>query len=330
MSLCCDDAQAKTMDEGLSQSDGILNRCPTCEKNFAQTVCEMTCAPDHSRFLTAGTIKTSPVNSEVKYVDDIEYRLDDEYATAVYDNCKGIIHPASGRPAMDIICGVHDSKTCDHRKWLTFLGDKENNEYVPFQITYNFTEPEEEKRLKGNAKTCSEKYDGFYACACIDCADSCPAGDPPTGEVEGFTVGELNGYTFVIAIVFGVIIIPLAIFNWTGLLKSCCKVPQICGGFGFVGHFLYKFFKWWGTFCAKNPWLILMLCSWLILGLGYGIKYMKVTTDPVELWAGEGSATRTEKEYFDTHFAPFYRNNQLFIKPKISLENVSPLRTIAY
>lgn len=329
MTLCCDESQAKTMDAGLSQSDGIVSRCPTCEKNFAQTVCEMTCAPDHSRFLTAGTVKTNPVDN-VKYIDDIEYRLDDEYAQSIYNSCKGIIHPASGRPIMDIMCGAQDSRTCDHRKWLGYLGDKENNEYVPFQITYNFDESSEENRLKGDPKKCNENYEGLYSCSCIDCADSCPAGKPPAGETFGFTVAELNGYTFITAILFGIIVIPLVIFNWIGFLKCCTATPHFCGGFGFVGDGLYKIFKWWGTFCAKNPWFILMLCSWLIIGLGSGIKYMKVTTDPVELWAAEVSSTRTEKEYFDSHFAPFYRNNQLFIKPKLSLENVSLLTKIIF
>lgn len=323
MHLCCNEAQIQTMDEGLSQSDGIFGRCPTCEKNLGASICEMTCAPDQSRFLTPGEVLTSPYDPEVEYLNDIDYRIDDDFAKGIFDSCKGVIHPSSGHPAMDFVCGAYDFKTCDHRKWLTFLGDKENNEYVPFQITYIFDEPEEERRLIREAKSCSEKYEGFYACSCVDCADSCPAGEPPQGEVKGFTIVELNGYTFIVAMVFGVIIIPLAFFNWLGFLKTCCMIPQFCGGFGFVGHYLYKFFKWWGTFCAKNPWFVLMVCSWIIIGLGYGIKYMKVTTDPIELWAGEGSTTRIEKEYFDTHFAPFYRNNQMFIKPKLSKENVS-------
>ena len=49
---------------------------------------------------------------------------------------------------------------------------------------------------------------------------------------------------------------------------------------------------------------------------------MKVTTDPVELWASPHSRSRVEREYFDKHFEPFYRNEQIIITSK-GLPNVS-------
>lgn len=42
----------------------------------------------------------------------------------------------------------------------------------------------------------------------------------------------------------------------------------------------------------------------------------QVTTDPVELWASPSSRSRVEKEYFDSHFDPFYRNEQIIIRAK--------------
>lgn len=39
----------------------------------------------------------------------------------------------------------------------------------------------------------------------------------------------------------------------------------------------------------------------------------KVTTDPVELWASPNSRSRIEKDYFDSHFEPFYRTEQIII-----------------
>lgn len=47
-----------------------------------------------------------------------------------------------------------------------------------------------------------------------------------------------------------------------------------------------------------------------------------VTTDPVELWAAPHSRSRIERQYFDYHFEPFYRIEQLIIRAK-DLENVS-------
>lgn len=48
--------------------------------------------------------------------------------------------------------------------------------------------------------------------------------------------------------------------------------------------------------------------------LGHGIKYLKITTDPVELWAGPSSKSRVEREFFDSNFEPFYRIEQIIIK----------------
>jgi hypothetical protein len=52
----------------------------------------------------------------------------------------------------------------------------------------------------------------------------------------------------------------------------------------------------------------------VVTGLGHGIKYIKVTTNPVELWASPDSRSRVEREYFDSHFEPFYRTEQVIIR----------------
>lgn len=73
--------------------------------------------------------------------------------------------------------------------------------------------------------------------------------------------------------------------------------------------------------CADNPILVLAIFSWIIGGLAFGIQYLVIVTDPEELWASPTSETRIEKDYFDSRFQPFYRTNQIFIKPN-KTENV--------
>lgn len=51
-----------------------------------------------------------------------------------------------------------------------------------------------------------------------------------------------------------------------------------------------------------------------VSALGHGIIYFKITTDPVELWAAPNSQSRIEKEFFDSHFEPFYRIEQVIIR----------------
>ncbi|CAL7940989.1 unnamed protein product [Xylocopa violacea] len=84
---------------------------------------------------------------------------------------------------------------------------------------------------------------------------------------------------------------------------------------------LAEFFCWWGTACASRPWLVLFVGFLFIVGLGCGIKYIHVTTDPVELWAAPESRSRIEREYFDQHFEPFYRNEQIIIT-SVGLPNI--------
>lgn len=62
----------------------------------------------------------------------------------------------------------------------------------------------------------------------------------------------------------------------------------------------------------------------LVVGLSVGVFFMKITTDPVELWAAPHSRSRAEKDYFDDKFGPFYRTAQVFIKP-VYKENVISL-----
>lgn len=53
-----------------------------------------------------------------------------------------------------------------------------------------------------------------------------------------------------------------------------------------------------------------------IASLGYGLRFLHVTTNPVELWASPHSRSRVEREYFDTNFGPFYRIEQVIITTK--------------
>ena len=39
--------------------------------------------------------------------------------------------------------------------------------------------------------------------------------------------------------------------------------------------------------------------------------YLKVTTDPIELWASPASRSRVEKDFFDSNFRPFFRTSQV-------------------
>lgn len=46
-----------------------------------------------------------------------------------------------------------------------------------------------------------------------------------------------------------------------------------------------------------------------------GFYNFSVITDPVDLWSPINSITRANKDYYDSHFRPFYRTTQIIIRP---------------
>lgn len=84
---------------------------------------------------------------------------------------------------------------------------------------------------------------------------------------------------------------------------------------------LEEFFTAWGKVFATYPWFTLLGGLVLVAALGTGIKFLHVTTDPVELWASPQSRSRVEREFFDSSFQPFYRLEQIIIKA-VDLPNI--------
>ncbi|XP_066209531.1 NPC intracellular cholesterol transporter 1 isoform X1 [Saccopteryx leptura] len=101
---------------------------------------------------------------------------------------------------------------------------------------------------------------------------------------------------------------------------SCCN-PL---GVAFEGC-LRRLFTWWGSFCVRNPGCILSFSLAFIAACSSGLVFVQVTTNPVDLWSAPGSQAHQEKEYFDAHFGPFFRTEQLIIQaPHTSVHTYEP------
>lgn len=60
---------------------------------------------------------------------------------------------------MDVACsGIYNSKTCTPERWYNYLGDYPNNPLVPFQMTYIFSQTDE-NRFMADTKSCNESYE---------------------------------------------------------------------------------------------------------------------------------------------------------------------------
>ncbi|GFY26132.1 NPC intracellular cholesterol transporter 1 [Trichonephila clavipes] len=73
----------------------------------------------------------------------------------------------------------------------------------------------------------------------------------------------------------------------------------------------------WGTYVAEHPLPIMTLSLVISFALASGLLIrFSVTTDPVDLWVSKSSQARQDMEYFNKHFEPFYRVEQMIVTPK--------------
>ncbi|KAI5894088.1 multidrug efflux transporter AcrB transmembrane domain-containing protein [Schizophyllum commune H4-8] len=78
-------------------------------------------------------------------------------------------------------------------------------------------------------------------------------------------------------------------------------------------NFLRRMFYRLGLFAAGYPWATFALVFTAIGLLNIGWKRFEVETDPVRLWVAPTSESKQQKEFFDEHFGPFYRAQQIFV-----------------
>ncbi|XP_017769241.1 PREDICTED: Niemann-Pick C1 protein-like [Nicrophorus vespilloides] len=331
--FCCDDAQAQYTTT-MSAMSNIFGRCPTCVKNILANVCEFSCSPDQSNFVK---VKTHGTNGGKDFVKSIEVTILEEYMNTTYESCSRVALPSSGGVVIDGACGEgFNSFNCNPTRFFDYLGN--GNPVAPFPVYYKSTD-NENLAAKTESKNCNELFEGSdpdSMCSCIDCPSLCTI-DRYKPEATAFEIWILNGYTFIVAIVLAavvtIIVTVLAIRSTRKKSMDDGSIvehktssdndknsdieskDQMLGSRkNVVNEFLQKIFRAIGIAMATHSILVICLSSWVVIGIGYGAFDLKVTTNPVEIWAAPGSRSRIEKDYFDTNFKPFYRTNQIFIK----------------
>ncbi|KAH7887967.1 patched family-domain-containing protein [Phlebopus sp. FC_14] len=68
-----------------------------------------------------------------------------------------------------------------------------------------------------------------------------------------------------------------------------------------------------GLATASSPFLTFALVFTIVGMLNLGWKKFAIETDPVRLWVAPDSDSKLQKEFFDEHFGPFYRAQQIFV-----------------
>uniref|UniRef100_A0A8C9VC67 Niemann-Pick disease, type C1 n=1 Tax=Scleropages formosus TaxID=113540 RepID=A0A8C9VC67_SCLFO len=337
-SVCCDIQQLQTLKGNLQLPLQFLSRCPACFHNLMNLFCELTCSPRQSQFLSATSFSYNNVTNTTS-VEAVQYYIGQTFANAMYNACMDVQAPSSNVKALSLLCGK-DAKDCNATNWIQYMFNI-NNGQTPFSITPIFTDvPMANMTPMTNAtRGCNESLaDGSGPCSCQDCKLVCgPMPVPPPLPLPWTILGMdamavimwISYVVFLLIFIGGVLVTwcyrkraimseygPILDSNTHSLNRhitdqdevTCCETLgqafEVC---------LRNYFSVWGSFCVHHP-LVIVLCSLvLVTACSSGLVYMRVTTDPVELWSSPRSQARHEKEYFDMHFGPFFRTEQLII-----------------
>lgn len=348
---CCSWDQLVSIDKNMALPQQMLSRCPACWNNFLNFYCEMTCGLSQSKFLAADMTQQYPpgYSYEPKGIPYLNFYLTDDYANSFYNSCKDVQMPSANDKAISMFCG-RKAADCSPYLWLSYMGNTGNGR-APFPINYTLTDGPVVKEnvtftpLNATNTRCNETFSNDSApCSCQDCSLSCSPVPPPPLPKKPFTIFGLDGVSFIMGCIFTAFLIVFGtyVICYNIVWQNSYDIPSDSDSIDkhshtgsqknlihrtispadiwcmeklgmFVEKSLTKGFTFWGTFCAKHPVIIIMIS--LVVGACFagGIAMYDVTTDPVKLWSSPGSEARTQKGYFDSHFGPFFRTEQLII-----------------
>ncbi|XP_060804008.1 NPC intracellular cholesterol transporter 1 homolog 1b-like [Amyelois transitella] len=303
---CCDAEQIRKMSDSLMLAEGVLGRCPTCYRNFVRQICEMNCSPDQSRFVT---VYTENSTDGIEYVNEVDYRLHEDFMLGAHASCLGVVVPQTGLPAINLMCG--NAPVCDAQSWFGFSGDFENNPLAPVQVNFIPTSTPENS-MNAIALHCNETYDGDLPCSCVDCTSVCPTGTRPV-VTQPCTVLSINCASFGVGVSFFVVGVTFFIIMTLRVKPSTTQNKNIRKDNKFIQVF-QSIFAYIGAFVSSNPILVIMLTSWITFFMAIGVYNLNLTSNPIELWSAPDSRSRQELNYFNSRFGPFYRAAQVFLR----------------
>lgn len=329
--LCCSKEQLQALKTNLQKAQMIISSCPACLENFNQLFCHFTCAPNQRDFVKV--LKTDKSSDGREVVDELNVFMNSSWASVFYDSCKDIKFSATNGYAMDLIGGGAKNYT----QFLKFLGDKKPAlGGSPFQINYVYSiEDEDEYQLFNHSVyNCN---DPDYKCSCSDCELSCPKLDPlKNGKC---TVGPFPCFSFSILLLY--IALLSALLIWYSLLRSASKRSMAfltrddftdlgdesdrssSGNLLFnnletkkyvINEKISSVITNWTNITISSPFFTLSLVGLMLIVFALLLTfYGELERDPVNLWVSKNSDKYKEKVYFDEHFGPFYRTQQIFV-----------------
>lgn len=347
---CCDSGQLQTLQENLKRTAMLFGRCPAASNNFNNLWCEFTCSPNQSKFLD---YQSSGVDFGASYyvTNKFSKGLYNSIKNVAFPGTNGKVldfmcgttakncnpekffafmgNPSSGAP-FPIRFKVGTNQTEQNRTGVV------SNDLKMIGCNESFVD-----LTTGRNST---------VCSCQDCASSCPKPPPPPPPKVYTYIMGIRAFYFIVGVSCFVWILLFLVISVLDVLCTSenCQV-NLSGAVDSMGssltstppesqkstenlydthpthqscyikigikaeETLQNFFKVWGTWVANHPFTVIGVSLLVIAVCSLGLLNFTIVTNPVDLWASPKSQARMEKSYFDEHFAPFYRTEQVII-----------------
>uniref|UniRef100_A0A8C6P3A0 NPC1 like intracellular cholesterol transporter 1 n=1 Tax=Nothobranchius furzeri TaxID=105023 RepID=A0A8C6P3A0_NOTFU len=309
---CCSMKQLQSLDRSLTLSKAVLVRCPSCVENFAHLHCINTCSPNQTQSVKVTKVmNVTYLGTTREAVVAYQSYLSSTFANAAFQSCKNVRIPATGGFAISTMCGRYGAKLCTAQRWYDFQGDSSNG-LAPLDIDFQIIKdsdveglPDDVIPYNGRALRCNETTPlGGEVCSCQDCQESCPSMPPLPQPPPPFSLFGIDGF-----FVLSIILLCLLILRIIQPSEVTCSDRNSLAAQAFMS----RLFQRWGTLMASYPLTVILVAAVIVIAFSVGLKSIKLTTDPVELWSAPNSRARQEKDFHDAHFAPFFRTNQLIL-----------------
>ncbi|KAI4389641.1 hypothetical protein MLD38_001846 [Melastoma candidum] len=361
--VCCTESQFETLRASVQQAVPFLVGCPACLRNFLNLFCELSCSPNQSLFINVTSTGKVQSNSTV---DGIDYFITDAFGEGLYGSCKEVKFGTMNTRAMEFIGAGAKNFTewfafLGRKAALNMIGS-------PYSITFKPNPPATSGMKPMNVSTYS-CGDSALGCSCGDCPSSpaCSSSAAPMSHEEKTCTVKLGSIKakcldFSLAIIYAFLVsgfLGWGVFlrkrknaattsqsldvshsdesqNVDGLKDESLPMagqdaPHLVSGarVSVVQGHLSKFYRTYGTWVAQHPAIVLFTSVAVVSLLCIGLIRFKVETRPEKLWVGRGSKAAAEKQFFDSHLAPFYRIEQLIIatKPNAETKKSPPILT---
>ncbi|KAJ3841539.1 hypothetical protein EV361DRAFT_76733 [Lentinula raphanica] len=343
--VCCTNDQLETLEDNFRIVDKIVSSCPACKNNFHDFFCKFTCSPNQGTFLNVTSTQRTKTNQVA--VKSVDFYVGPQFSQGFFDSCKNVKFDASNGYAMDFIGGGAKN----YHDFFRFLGE-EKDLGSPFQINFPSTSTPSFTPLDPPPRNCSDNDLGSR-CTCIDCPSICPVLPdlPDTDSI--CHVGVLSCLSFTLILTYSIAVVGFLVgfliqktirkrrerrYERLALSGETPSSPRaLVGAASLDDHnaglarglldpvetvqpkqyrlnaLLRKFFYKLGFTTASYPMLTCAIVLTIIGLINIGWTKFDIETDPVRLWVAPNSETRVQKDFFDEHFGPFYRPQQIFI-----------------